>query len=118
MDDVTLISQIVDYAYVILIPLVAYGVKLLKVFLEEKIGVEVQSGFKDEIIDALQFGKRKAKQSLGDKADQIQFDNETVQNAVAYLFKHAPKWIKMLGFTEETIKEMVESYLEGSKAND
>lgn len=63
----------------------------------------------DEMEKAIKYGKKKAKQKLGDKADAVEFEQEALQKAFEFIYKQAPRWLREYGVDEDQVKQWLES---------
>lgn len=65
-----------------------------------------------EIVEALESAKRRAKKDLGEKANEIEFKNATVNWAMDFINKQFPNWLEEYGYSPETLKEYLEEKFE------
>lgn len=84
-------------------------------FLKSHFGMKANSEVAKLIKQGVGYGKRAAKRRLGEAAENVDFENETVDQAVKFVVNRAPKWLKMAGITEGYLRELVEGELENSK---
>ena len=63
--------------------------------------------FEDLLAKAVQYGQRKAKESVGDSSPD--FDNEVVNMASNFVLDTAPMLMKKLGINPEQVQQYVEA---------
>lgn len=105
-------AYITNLLFAGLLALLSFGFKAANAWLKENTNFKISRGLKEEIFDGVRWGKRKAREELGNQADKIEFDNKVVQRAYDYVMNNAPGWLKDLGITEKALTSMIEATLE------
>ena len=83
---------------------------MIRKYLKNKTQIDIGKFFDLEAINtALSRGKSIAKEKVGEKADKIEFKNETIKNALEYFDSQYPIWMEKYGIKEEKMKEWLEA---------
>lgn len=92
--------------------LVGTAIKMANSWLKENTDFKISQELKGDILDGVRWGKRKAREELGEAMDQVSFDNKAIQKAYDYVRNNFPKRLKQAGVTEDALVSMIEAAME------
>ncbi len=106
-----LTAHLIEIFVGIIIALLTLAYNSLRTYLNDKTSIDIGPELMEEFVLALNYGKKRAIENAGDKIDSIEFENVLLNNAVEWMKKQNPIWLKDWNLDDEKVRERLEAML-------
>ena len=106
-----LVSYIVEIFGGAVLFLLTWLIIKIKTYIKTKTSIDLDIELQKYFIEAIEFSENKIKQAINSKLIEVRKDNDVINYSIKYLSEVAPNWLKKAGYTEKSIVNKLELYL-------